>query len=57
VLGHRGIEGNETADKLARLRSECPFIGPETACGISAGIAKKAVRDCTNRGHKNIRTP
>jgi hypothetical protein len=50
--GHRGIEGNETDDQLARLGSECLFMGPEAVCGISAGIAKKAVRDWTNRDHK-----
>jgi hypothetical protein len=38
--------------KLARLGSESPFIGPEPACSISAGIAKKAVRDWTNRDHQ-----
>jgi ribonuclease HI len=52
VPGHEGIEGHEVAEKLAKLGSECPFIGPEPACGISAGIVKKAVRDCTNRNHK-----
>jgi hypothetical protein len=34
------------------LGSECPFIGSEPACGISAGVAKKAVRDWTNRDNK-----
>jgi hypothetical protein len=52
VPGHEDIEGNKTADQRAKLGSECPFIGPEPACGISAGIAKKAVRDWTNRDHK-----
>jgi ribonuclease HI len=33
--GHEGIEGNEVADQLAKLGSECPFIEPEPACGIS----------------------
>jgi hypothetical protein len=50
--GHEGIDGNETADQLEKSGSEYPFIGPEPACGISAGIAKKAVRDWTNREHK-----
>jgi hypothetical protein len=27
-------------------------IGPEPACGISVGIAKRAVRDWTSRDHK-----
>jgi hypothetical protein len=40
VSGHRGIEGN-TADQLARLGSKCPFIGPEPACGISAGMPRR----------------
>jgi hypothetical protein len=48
VLGDKGVEDNETADQLARLGFECLFIGPERACGISSGIAKKTVRDWTN---------
>jgi hypothetical protein len=40
VPGH----GNETACQLARTGSRHPFIGPEPACGISVGVAKKAVR-------------
>jgi ribonuclease HI len=45
VPGHEGIVGNENADLLAKTGSEHPFIGPEVACGISIGFAKKAVRD------------
>jgi hypothetical protein len=52
VPGHDGVVGNETANQLARTRSEHPFIGPEPDCGNSVGVAKKAVRDWTNRNHK-----
>jgi hypothetical protein len=52
VPGHEGVVGNETADQLARTGSEHPFIGPEPACDISVGVAKKAVRDWTNTYHK-----
>jgi hypothetical protein len=45
VPGHEGTEGTETADQLAKLGSEYLLIGPEPASGISAGIAKKAVKD------------
>jgi ribonuclease HI len=45
VPGHEGIGGNETADQPAKIGSEHPFIGPEPACGISMGVAKKAIRD------------
>jgi hypothetical protein len=52
VPGHEGIDGNETADQLAGTGSDNPFIGPEPACGISIGAAKKAVRNWTDRNHK-----
>jgi hypothetical protein len=54
VPGHEGIVGNETADQMARTGSKNPFIGPEPACGISIGAAKKAVRDWTNRNQKTL---
>jgi ribonuclease HI len=54
LLGHRGIEDNETANQLARPGSEPLFAGPEPASGISAGVAKKAVRDWANRDHKKF---
>jgi ribonuclease HI len=47
VPGHRGIEGNEAANQLAKLGSQCPLIGLEPAYSISSGIFKKAVMDWT----------
>jgi hypothetical protein len=47
VPDQEGTEGNKTADQLAKYGSECFFIGPEPACSIPAGIAKRAVRDWT----------
>jgi hypothetical protein len=41
VTGHDGIVGNE----MARTGSEHLFTGPESACSISIGVAKKAVKD------------
>jgi hypothetical protein len=32
-------------------------IGPEPACGISIGVAKKEVRDWTNRNNKKHWNP
>jgi hypothetical protein len=52
VPGHEGISGNEKGDQLARTGSEHPFIGPEPACGISIGVAKKAVIDWMSRKHQ-----
>jgi hypothetical protein len=54
VPGHRRLDGNEIADHLARLGTECPFIGPEPSYDISAGVAKKAVKDWTFRDHKKM---
>jgi ribonuclease HI len=51
VPGHEVFVGNETADQLARTGSEHPLIGPEPSCCISVEVAKKAVRDWTNRNH------
>jgi hypothetical protein len=47
VPGHEDIVDNEMADQVARTGSENP------ACSISIRAAKKAVRDWTDRNHKN----
>jgi hypothetical protein len=39
------------------MGSEHPFIGPEPDRGISIGVAKKAVRDWTNRITNNTGNP
>jgi hypothetical protein len=44
--------GNEMADQLARAGSDHPLLGPEPACDITIGVAKKAVRDWMSRKHQ-----
>jgi predicted transcriptional regulator len=44
---HKGIAVNKIAEHLAKLESECPFIGPESGSDISIQVAKKLVRDWT----------
>jgi hypothetical protein len=46
------VEGNETADQLARRGSLHPFIGPEPACGISERVSRRATRDWMCREHQ-----
>jgi hypothetical protein len=52
VQGHMGIDGNETADQLARQGSLHPLIGPEPAFGISAKVARGVITDWTSRKHE-----
>jgi hypothetical protein len=51
------MDANKTADQLAELRPDCPFIGPELACCISLGATKKALKDWMKRDHKNNGNP
>jgi hypothetical protein len=57
VGGHEGIVGNEMADQLARTASEHPFTGPEPACSISIGVAKKWKGTGRTEITKNIGNP
>jgi hypothetical protein len=47
-----GVDGNETADQLARKGSSQPFIGPETALSICAKVARGVVRYWMSRKHE-----
>jgi ribonuclease HI len=51
VLGHGGISGNEEADKLARLASVTPLLGPELALGISKCSVREAIKNWTAVQH------
>jgi hypothetical protein len=52
VPGHESIAGNGTADQLTKTGCQHLFIGPEPACSILVGVAKKAIRDWTIRNHQ-----
>ena len=41
-----------TADQLARQGSSLPFVGPESALGISAKVASREIRGWMSRKHK-----
>jgi hypothetical protein len=46
------MASTNVAYKLAKTGAEHPFKGSEPACGISIGVARKAIRDWTNMNHK-----
>jgi len=49
--GHRGISGNEEADKLARQASAMPLLGPELALGIPKCSVREAIKNWTEVQH------
>jgi hypothetical protein len=51
VSGHRGILGNEEADKLARQASSMPLLGPKPAVGIPSCSAREAIKIWTEYQH------
>jgi len=48
---HRGILGNEEADKLARQASTMPLLGPKPALGIPSHSAREAIKIWTEYQH------
>jgi hypothetical protein len=51
VPEHRGIFGNEEADKLARQASAKPLLGTEPALGILKCLTREAIKNWTEYQH------
>ncbi|KAL1446330.1 hypothetical protein WDU94_005475 [Cyamophila willieti] len=45
IPGHRDIQGNETADKMARIGAGTKFIGPEPVLGLTKSTLKTRVKE------------
>lgn len=44
VPGHNGVEGNETADELAREGANCTFTGSEPCIGCAPDLPKREIK-------------
>jgi ribonuclease HI len=53
IPAHRGYQGNEIADLLAKTASERRFLGPEPALPIPIHMAHEAVRQWAWGNHKD----
>ena len=49
--GHRGISGNEEADRLTRQASAMPLLGPQPALGTPKSLIREAIKNWTETQH------
>lgn len=45
IPGHKGFQGNEMADALAKLGAETPIIGPEPTVGVAQDYISRAIQN------------
>lgn len=54
IPGHRGFEGNEIADELARNASATPMTGPEPYCGVNWSTFSTMIRGLERTDFLNL---
>jgi len=45
---HTGTDENETTDELTKQGSSYPLIRHQPACGVSAKVARRVIKDWTS---------